>query len=137
MIFRVRVRSCSIIFEKSVFVFVHVRANTNEHQCSLYTCSCSFIPDQAHIDSLKAEIAAIDSQMEGKKFLLADHITIADFFVFSILLTLDEMTDFEVEGENIPMFMNRMKGLLFSYIFARVPPTVDFAERVRRPRMTH
>ena len=48
--------------------------------------------------------------MEGKKFVLADHITIADFFVFSILLTLDEMTDFEVEGENIPMFMNRMKG---------------------------
>ena len=48
--------------------------------------------------------------MEGKKFLLADHITIADCFVFSILLTLDEMTDFEVEGENIPMFMNRMKG---------------------------
>ena len=29
-----------------MFVFVHVRANTNEHQCSLYTCSCSFIPDQ-------------------------------------------------------------------------------------------
>ena len=56
--FQARVRSCSIIFEKSVFV--QVRANTNEHQCSLYTCSCSFIPDQAHIDSLKAEIAAID-----------------------------------------------------------------------------
>ena len=35
--FRVRVRSCSIILEKSVFV--HVRANTNEHQCSLHTCS--------------------------------------------------------------------------------------------------
>ena len=41
---RVRVRSCSIIFEKYVFVIVHVRANTNEHQCSLYMCSCSFIP---------------------------------------------------------------------------------------------
>ena len=40
--FRVRVRSCSIFFEKSVFVFVHVRANTNEHQCPLYTYS--FIP---------------------------------------------------------------------------------------------
>ena len=73
--------------------------------------------------------------MEGKKFLLADHITIADFFVFSVLLTLDEMTDFEIEGENIPMFMNRMKGL-FSYIFARVPRAVVFAERAHRPRMT-
>ncbi len=40
----VRVRSCSIIFRKSVFVFVHVRENTNERLCSLYTCSCSFIP---------------------------------------------------------------------------------------------
>lgn len=71
--------------------------------------------------------------MEGKKFLLADHITIADFFVFSVLLTLDEMTDFEIEGENIPMFMNRMKGLLFSYILARVLRTVDFTPH--RPRM--
>ena len=26
-------------------MFVHVRANTNEHKCSLYMCSCSFIPD--------------------------------------------------------------------------------------------
>ena len=47
----VHVRSCSIIFELSVFVFdnfgkigVRVRANANEHLCSLYTCSCSFIP---------------------------------------------------------------------------------------------
>ena len=31
-----------------MFVFVHVRANTNEHQCSLYTCSCSFIPGYQH-----------------------------------------------------------------------------------------
>ena len=41
---RVRVRSCSIFFAKSVFAFVHVRPNTNEHACSLSTCSCSFIP---------------------------------------------------------------------------------------------
>ena len=35
--FRFCVRSCSIILEKSVFVFVfvHFRVNTNEHQCSL------------------------------------------------------------------------------------------------------
>ena len=38
--------SCSFVFDvRSSFVFVHVRANTDEHQCSLYTCSCSFIPD--------------------------------------------------------------------------------------------
>ena len=66
--------------------------------------------------------------MEGKKFLLADHITIADFFVFSILLTLDEMTDFEVEGENIPMFMNRMKGL-FSWLTWRYLNVWKFLER--------
>ena len=43
-----------------------------------------------------AEIAARDSQMVGKTLLLGDHITIADFFVVSILLTLDEMADFKV-----------------------------------------
>ena len=66
------------------------------------------------MDSLKSEIAAIDSELDGKKFLFGDHVTIADFFIFSVFLTLDEMTDVEIGGENIPMFMNRIKGLLFS-----------------------
>ena len=42
----VRVHSCSIILEKSVFVFIHVPANMDGHQYSLYTCSGSFIPDK-------------------------------------------------------------------------------------------
>ena len=67
-------------------------------------------PDQDHLDSLKNEIAAIDSELDGKKFLFGDHVTIADFFIFSVFLTLDEMTDVEIGGENIPMFMNRIKG---------------------------
>ena len=32
--------SCSFVFNN----FWKIRANTNEHQCSLYMCSCSFIP---------------------------------------------------------------------------------------------
>ena len=39
--------SCSIILEKSVFVFVNVRANTNEHQCLIYTCSSVTNIDEA------------------------------------------------------------------------------------------
>ena len=39
--------SCSIILEKSVFVFVNVRTNTNEHQCLIYTCSSVTNIDEA------------------------------------------------------------------------------------------
>ena len=72
-------------------------------------------PDQDHLNNLKNEIAAIDSELDGKKFLFGDDLTIADFFVFSVFLTLDEMTDIEIGGANIPMFMNRIKGQLFSH----------------------
>ena len=39
--------SCSIILDKSVFVFVNVRANTNQHQCLIYTCSSVTNIDEA------------------------------------------------------------------------------------------
>ena len=51
------------------------------------------------------------SDIEGKKFLLGDHVTLADIFVFSDLLNLTELAKFEIEGDNLKMFMNQMKGI--------------------------
>ena len=39
------VRNFWILQEMLEFIRRTLMANTNEHRCSLYTCSCSFIPD--------------------------------------------------------------------------------------------
>ena len=61
-------------------------------------------------DKLKSELARLDGDCAGHKFLLSDEITIADIFVYNDLLNVTELIGFELEGDNIRAFMDNMKG---------------------------
>ena len=62
------------------------------------------------VENLKKELASLDDDIEGKTFLVCDHVTIADYFVFSDLMQLTELYGLKLEGNNLNGFMNQMKG---------------------------
>ena len=70
-------------------------------------------PGEENLDNLKNEISSLNDRIEGKRFLLCDNVTIADFFVFSDLMQITELYGLELEGDNINSFMNQMKGTGF------------------------
>ena len=59
---------------------------------------------------MKDEISSLNDRLEGKRYLLSDGLTIADFFVFSDLMQITELYGLKLEGDNINSFMNQMKG---------------------------
>ena len=67
-------------------------------------------PGEEILANLKGEISSLNDRLEGKRYLLCDSLTIADFFVFSDLMQITELYGLKLEGDNINSFMNQMKG---------------------------
>ena len=58
-----------------------VRANTKEHQCSLYTCSCSFIPDwNPCLNSCLRSRVIFKAGLYGRIFLICPPVNLRPHF---------------------------------------------------------